>query len=35
LQSHQQRSSVPLSPYPPQHVLSPEVLILAFLIGVR
>ena len=32
LQSHQQWSSVPLSPHP--QVLSPEVLILAILIGV-
>jgi hypothetical protein len=35
LQSHQQWSSVPFSPQPLQHVLSPEVLILAILIGVR
>jgi hypothetical protein len=34
LQSHQQRRSVPLSPHPLQHVLSPEVLILAILTGV-
>ena len=35
LQSHQQWNSVPLSPHPRQYVLSPEVLILAILIGVR
>ena len=35
LQSHEQWRSVPLSPYPLQHVLPPEVLILAILIGVR
>ena len=35
LQSHQQWRSVPLSPHPFQHVLSPEFLILAILIGVR
>jgi hypothetical protein len=35
LQSHQQWRSVPLSPYSCQHVLSPEVLILDILIGVR
>ena len=34
LQSHQQWMSVPLSPHPFQHVLTPEVLILAILIGV-
>jgi hypothetical protein len=35
LQSHQQWRSVPLSPYPPQHLLSLEFLILAILTGVR
>jgi hypothetical protein len=35
LQSHQQWRSVLLSPHPLQHVLSPEVLILAIQIGVR
>jgi hypothetical protein len=35
LQSYQQWRSVPLSPHPPQHLLSPEFLILAILIGVR
>jgi hypothetical protein len=35
LQSHQQWKSVPLSPYPHQHLLSPEFLILAILTGVR
>jgi hypothetical protein len=35
LQYHQQRRSVDLSPHPHQHVLSPEVLILAILSGVR
>jgi hypothetical protein len=34
-QSHQQWRSVPLSPYPSQHLLSPEVLILDILTGVR
>jgi hypothetical protein len=34
-QSQQQWRSVPLSPHPHQHVLSPEVLIIAILIGVR
>jgi cyanate permease len=35
LQSHQQLKTVPLPPRPPQQVLSPEVFILAILIGVR
>jgi hypothetical protein len=35
LQSYQQWRSVPLSPHPHQHLLSPEFLILAILTGVR
>ena len=35
LQTYQQWRSVPVSPHPLQHVLSPEVLMLAILIGVR
>ena len=35
LQYHQQWKNVPCSPYPLQNVLSPKVLILAILIGVR
>jgi hypothetical protein len=34
LQSHQQWRSVPLSPHPRQHLLSPEFLDLAILTGV-
>jgi hypothetical protein len=35
LQSHQQWRSVPLSPHPRQHLMSPEFLILAILTSVR
>jgi hypothetical protein len=35
LQSHQQWRSVPLSPYTCQYLLSPEILILAILTGVK
>jgi hypothetical protein len=35
LQSHQQWRSVPLSPRPRQHLLSPEFLILAILTRLR
>jgi hypothetical protein len=35
LQSHQQWRSVPLSPHPQQHLLSPAFLILAILPSVR
>jgi hypothetical protein len=35
LQSHQQWRSVPLSPHPRQHLLSPEFLILSILTGVK
>jgi hypothetical protein len=35
LQFHQQQRSVPLSPHPHQHLLSPEFLILAIQVGVR
>jgi hypothetical protein len=35
LKSHQQWRSVPLSPHPFQHVLSPEYLILGILISIR
>ena len=35
LKSHQQWRSVPLSPHPCQHLLSPEFLVLAILTGVK
>ena len=35
LQSHQQWKSVPLSPHPCEHLLSPEFFILAILMGMR
>jgi hypothetical protein len=35
LQSHQQWRSVPLTPHPRQHLLSPEFFILIILTGVR
>ena len=35
LQSHQQWRSVPLSPHPRPHLLSPEFLIFAILTGVK
>jgi hypothetical protein len=35
LQSHQQWRSVPLSPHPRQHLMSPEFLILVILTGMR
>jgi hypothetical protein len=35
LQCHQQWRSVPLSPHPPQQLLSPKFLILGILTGVR
>jgi hypothetical protein len=35
LQPHQQWKSVPLSPHPCQHLLSPEFLILAILTGMK
>ena len=34
LQSHQQWRSIPLSPHPHQHLMSPKVLILAILTGI-
>jgi hypothetical protein len=35
LQPHQQRRSVPFTPHPRQHLVSPEFFILAILTGVR
>jgi hypothetical protein len=35
LQSHQKWKSVPLSPHPCQHLLSPDFLTLSILTGVR
>jgi hypothetical protein len=35
LYSHQQWRSVPLSPHPCLHLLSPEIFILAILTGVK